>query len=218
VSIGDSGNDQIDNYNYSRENGTRPVIAYNPRSEKRSKQDQIERGYDANGYPFAPCGLPTRPNGFCESEQRVCFCCARQCEKMPHLLEQAQHCPHRFNKMGFSTHMSIKEHPRLILEYPRGSAKYQKVYGLRSGSERANSTAKADKHVLEHPRVMGFERSAILSQMAAIVVLLKRLIYFICNINQMFKQQALNTGQPEPDIFGPEIPDFIFSILCPQQE
>ena len=56
--------DIITNYEYIRGSGSIPIIDYNPRNEKLSKQDLISRGYDQNGYPFAPCGLLCRPNGF----------------------------------------------------------------------------------------------------------------------------------------------------------
>ena len=114
--------------------------------------------------------------------------------------------------------MSIRDYPRLILEFPRGSAKYQKLYNLRGASERANSTAKADRHILEKPRVMGLERAAILSQIAVIVILLKTFIFFIIKVTKSIDKKIEKSGGKVVRLFGPKLPDFIFSILFPQQE
>jgi len=218
LSLADSGNDSIENYQYCRRNKIRPVIAYNKRNEKLSQAAQRERGYDSHGCPFAPCGLPTRPNGFCEKEQRVSFVCSKQCEKITRPPSFHEQCPHRANAVGFATHMSIRDYPRLILEFPRGSAKYQKLYNLRGASERANSTAKADRHILEKPRVMGLERAAILSQIAVIVILLKTFIFFIIKVTKSIDKKIEKSGGKVVRLFGPKVPDFIFSILFPQQE
>jgi hypothetical protein len=66
--------DIIANYDYIRGSGSIPIIDYNPRNEKLSKQDLISRRYDQNSYPFAPCGLLCRPNGFEKKYQRLTFC------------------------------------------------------------------------------------------------------------------------------------------------
>ena len=74
VDIADSKYDIIANYDYIRATGSIPIIDYNPRNEKLSKHDIVARGYDQNGYPFAPCGLLCRPNGFDKKHQRLTFC------------------------------------------------------------------------------------------------------------------------------------------------
>jgi hypothetical protein len=79
VDIADAKYDAIDNYNYIRASGAIPIIDYNVRNEKLSKPDLIARGYDQNGWPFAPCGLLCRPNGFEQKYQRATFCCFKQC-------------------------------------------------------------------------------------------------------------------------------------------
>jgi len=45
-------------------------------------------------------------------------------------------CPHMHNRNGFSKHMSIKEHPRLINEIPRGSKRYNTIKKMRPASLR----------------------------------------------------------------------------------
>ena len=139
----------------------------------------IDRGYDQKGWPFAPCGLLARPNGFDKKHQRLTFCCFKQCLKLrPKALENLHNkyniamCPHIRNRTGFSKHMYVKEHPRLINEIPRGSKRYNTIKKFRSASERSNSTIKEDLKILEKPRVLNGPRANILAQIAAIALLL----------------------------------------------
>jgi hypothetical protein len=55
IDIADAKYDSLKNYDYIRATGSIPIIDYNPRNEKLSRQYLIERGYDQNGRPFAPC-------------------------------------------------------------------------------------------------------------------------------------------------------------------
>jgi len=82
--------------------------------------------------------------------------------------------------LGSTKHMKIKDHPRLLLEIPRGTSRYKKIKSLRPASERINSSAKdTDNGVLSHPKVRGDKRASILTQIAGIVILLKRIFGFI---------------------------------------
>ena len=74
VDIADAKYDITNNYEYIRGKGSIPIIDYNPRRENLSKQALIHRGYDQKGWPFAPCGLLARPNGFDKKHQRMTFC------------------------------------------------------------------------------------------------------------------------------------------------
>jgi hypothetical protein len=121
IDIADAKYDIIKNYNYIRGKGSIPIIDYNPRNENLSKQALIDRGYDQKGWPFAPCGLLTRPNGFDKKHRRLTFCCFKQCLKLrPKAMENlnVHHniamCPHIKNQTGFSKHMYVKELPRLV--------------------------------------------------------------------------------------------------------
>jgi hypothetical protein len=151
IDIADAKYDIIKNYNYIRGKGSIPIIDYNPRNENLSKQVLIDRGYDQKGWPFAPCGLLAKPNGFDKKHQRLTFCCFKQRLKLrPKDLKNLHNkyniamCPHIRNHTGFSKHMYIKEHPRLINEIPRGSKRYNTIKKFRSASERSNSTMKED--------------------------------------------------------------------------
>ena len=75
--------------------------------------------------------------------------------------------------------MYIKDHPRLVNEIPRGSQRYKNIKKLRSASERLNSSLKNDLKILEKPRILDNIRADILTQIAAIVLLLKRAFSFI---------------------------------------
>ncbi|MGA1870328.1 MAG: hypothetical protein ACMUJM_17450 [bacterium] len=114
------------------------------------------------------------------------FCCFKQCLTLTSkAIEDIQQrfditsCPHRSHQTGFVTHMYIKDHPRLVNEIPRGSQRYQNIKKLRSASERLNSSLKNDLKILEKPRILDNIRADILTQIAAIVLLLKRAFSFI---------------------------------------
>lgn len=221
IDIADAKYDIINNYNYIRKSGSIPIIDYNPRNEKLSKQNLVERGYDQNGWPFAPCGLLCRPNGFDKKHQRMTSCCFKQCLK---LRQKARHdlqsrfdissCPHIENKTGFAKHMYVKEHPRLVNEIPRGSKRYKEIKKIRSASERSNSTLKEDIKILDKPRVMNSSRANILAQMAAIVLLLKRAFAFIVRTtNLLRKLHKTNNPDIKKILKHPLIPKSMANII-----
>jgi hypothetical protein len=186
IDLADSKYDIIDNYDYIRKDGSIPIVDYNRRNERIKKDDLIKRGYDEKGWPFAPCGLLCRPNGFDNQRQCLTFCCFKQCLTLrPKAIEDIQQrydlasCPHRSNQTGFVKHMYIKDHPRLVNEIPRGSQRYKNIKKLRTASERLNSSLKNDLKILEKPRILDNIRADILTQIAVIVLLLKRAFSFI---------------------------------------
>jgi len=221
IDIADAKYDIIHNYEYIREKGSVPIIDYNRRNEDLSKTAMLSRGYDQNGWPFAPCGLLCRPNGFDRKHQRLTFCCFNQCMKLKetalkNLLERYDmtHCPHVHNRNGFSRHMYVKEHPRLVNEIPRGSKRYNVIKRLRSASERANSTIKEDIKILEKPRVIAGFRANILAQMAGITLLLKRAFAFIVKVTNRFIKY-IQTDDPliKEKLKPPFIPKSIRNII-----
>jgi len=221
IDILDAKYDIINNYQYIRGKGSIPIIDYNPRNENLSKQALLNRGYDQNGWPFAPCGLLTRPNGFDKKHQRLTFCCFKQCLKLrPKAMQNLQNhyniamCPHVRNQTGFSKHMYVKEHPRLVNEIPRGSKRYKTIKKNRSASERANSTIKEDQKILDKPRVMNISRANILAQIAAIVLLLKRAFNFIARITNLFRKlHRTNDPDIKEKLKPPSIPKSILSLI-----
>ena len=223
IDIADSKYDILKNYDYIRATGSIPIIDYNPRNEKLSKQDLIKRGYDQNGRPFAPCGLPCQPNGFDKKHQRLTYCCFHQCRKLrPKALDDLRNrfdilgCVHADNKTGFTKHMYVKEHPRLVNEIPRGSKRYKEIKRMRSASERANSTLKEDIKILDKPRVMNRKRDNILSQMAAIALLLVRGFSFVVKIT--CKLNLLQSGNMAIKDLLPHIPQSLLRLLQIQLE
>jgi hypothetical protein len=80
-------------------------------------------------------------------------------------------CPHRANRLGFSTHVSIAQHPRLILQIPRGSIRYQQLHAFRSAAERTDSTLKGDNTILRNPPVKSHRRAAVVSLIGVIITL-----------------------------------------------
>ena len=77
IDIADAKYDITKNYEYIRAKSSIPIIDYNRRRENLSRQALIDRGYDEKGWPFAPCGLLCRPNGFDKKYQRLTFCLSR---------------------------------------------------------------------------------------------------------------------------------------------
>jgi len=234
IDILDAKYDIIKNYNYIRGKGSIPIIDYNPRNENLSKQALIDRGYDQKGWPFAPCGLLARSNGFDKKHHRLTFCCFKQCLKLrPKAMENlnVHHniamCPHIKNQTGFSKHMYVKEHPRLINEIPRGSKRYKTIKKIRSASERANSTMKEDQKILDKPSlrpvgvrayapegVINISRANILAQMAAIVLLLKRAFSFIVKTTILFRKlNRTNDPHIKEKLKPPSIPKSILSLI-----
>ncbi len=123
-------------------------------------------------------------------------------------------CPHIHNRNGFAKHMSVKDHPRLVKEIPRGSKRYNTIKKMRSASERANSTIKEDIKILEKPRVIQGFRANILAQMAAIVLLLKRAFSFIVRLTSRFRKFR-ETYDPDikEKLKPPSIPKSIQNII-----
>jgi len=221
IDIADAKYDIINNYNYIRGTGSIPFIDYNRRNEDLSKHALLNRGYDQKGWPFAPCGLLTRPNGFDQKHQRLTFCCFKQCMKLRHkALQDLQaryniaQCPHIKNQTGYASHMYLKEHPRLVNEIPRGSKRYNTIKNMRSASERSNSTIKGDLKILEKPRVIDGPRANILAQMAGIVFLLKRAFSFIVRITNRFRK-LFKTNDPaiKEKLQPPFIPKSIRNVI-----
>ena len=216
IHLADAKYDELENYRYSRSQGAIPIIDYNPRSEKITAPALRERGYDRNGWPYAPCGILARPNGFDFTSQRANFTCRRQClvSKDVKVIEFSKMCPHWINNHGFSMHMPRAKFPRLITEVIRGTDRHRKLKVLRSASERTNSSAKDDFCILTKPKIRGISRAGVLSQMAAIVVLLKRVTAFIIKVTLAFRGILTDASSSfDPQIPGPKVPPFIRNII-----
>ena len=216
IDLADAKYDEHYNFSFSRYHGAIPIIDYNRRSENVTAAALKERGYDRNGWPYAPCGVLTRPNGFDFNCQRASFSCRRQCvdSRDPKIVEYAKSCSHWINSHGYTKHMSIHEFPRLITEVIRGTDRHRKLKNLRSASERTNATAKEDFAILSKPKIRGLEHAGILSQMAVIVVLLKRVACFIVKVTLALRKKLQNNKSP-PKFFvpGPFVPKFILNLV-----
>ena len=114
LDIGDTGFDHIPNYNWSRSESSIPIFDYNPRNEDLSQETLFARGYDHNGWPFAPCGLVCRPNGYNKEHKRLSFTCGKQCLKSSVSPKPVADCVLLANSSGYATHKSIAENPRHI--------------------------------------------------------------------------------------------------------
>ncbi len=123
-------------------------------------------------------------------------------------------CTHIGNQTGFSKHMYVKEHPRLVNQIPRGSKRYNAIKILRSASERANSTIKKDLKTIEKPRILNSSRANILAQISAIVLLLKRAFNFIIKTTILFRK-LYRTNDPhiKEKLKPPPIPKSIMNLI-----
>jgi len=215
IDLADAKYDELHNYQYARNLGSIPLIDYNVRNEDVTLEALKVRGYDRNGWPFAPCGVLCRPNGFDPNCQRATFTCQRQCvfSNESRLKEYSQSCPFFINYHGFIKHMSIKQHPRLITEIIRGTPRYQKLRSLRPASERLNSTAKDDLETLHKPRVRGLKRAAILGQLTLMTILLKRVAQFIIKVTLAVRKERIKNPYGFVIIQGPKVPKFILNLV-----
>ncbi len=124
-----------------------------------------------------------RPNGYDKEKKRVSFVCRKECLTCPLAVpDSIKDCKYLENECGYSTHMSIKAHPRLISEIPRCSDRWKKIRNFRSASERSNGTCKSDLDILESPRIYGLTMASIEATMTCITTLLKRVMSFIIGI------------------------------------
>ena len=197
IDIGDAGFDYINNYEYSRKNSSLPIFAYNSRNEDLTQNALYFRGYDHNGYPYAPCKATCKPNGYDEKNKRSSFICAKQCQSCPQAVpEPIPDCKYLNNSNGFSIHMPTSKNQRLFTEIPRGSKRWKKIYNIRTSSERTNSTAKTDLDVIDKPIVFGTKRAAILAVLACIATLIKRVLHFIINITLTLRK-AIKSFDPK---------------------
>lgn len=216
IDLADAKYDELNNYSFSRSHNAIPIIDYNPRSENLSVPALKERGYDQNGWPYAPCGILSRPNGFDFNYQRATFSCRRQClsSKDPSILEYVHDCPYWINYHGFTKHVSVKQFPRLITEVIRGTDRFKILKKLRSASERTNSTAKDDFTILSKPKIRGIKSAGVLAQLAVISVLLKRIARFIVKVTLSLRQIQNDKSQLS-QIFlpGPEVPRFMLNLI-----
>jgi hypothetical protein len=177
VQLGDAAYDVTANYQWLGERGGIAVFAYNPRNEHLDPTSLVNRGYDAYGTPYAPCGRLCRSNGYDYQAQSRQYVCGRQCPP-----EEQQHCPHRFGVLGYSHRMTFPDHPRLLGPMQRGTPAWQRLYAARSASERTNSD---DQEVIAnaHPlRMRGLQAFRFAGAIRTLAQLLRRALNFVLDV------------------------------------
>ncbi len=70
--------------------------------------------------------------------------------------------------------MSVKDFPMLIIEILRGTDRYHKF--------KAFSSAKQDLYALKKPQIRRLKNAGVLTQMAVMTLLLKRISLFIVTV------------------------------------
>jgi len=175
--LGDSGNDVTANYEWLHDQGASAVFAYKRRNEHLDETSLLNRGYDPNGTPYAPCGRLCHSNGYDYEAQSRQYVCGLQCPP-----EEQRRCPHRFGVRGYSHRMSFKDHPRLIGPIQRGSKAWHELYQARSSSERTNSY---DQEVIAkaHPlRMRGLKAFCFAGAIRTLAQLLRRALNFVLDV------------------------------------
>jgi hypothetical protein len=177
VHLGDSANDDTANYEWLHEQGAIAVFDYNRRNEHVDATSLLNRGYDQNGTPYAPCGRLCRSNGYDYQADSRQYVCGVTCPP-----EERQHCPHRYGVLGYCHRMSFKDHPRLIGPIQRGSPEWYDLYQARSASERTNSY---DQEVVgkAHPiRMRGLKAFRFAGAIRTLAQLLRRALNFVLDV------------------------------------
>jgi hypothetical protein len=215
IDLGDGHHDDEPNYKWCRENGSEPGFDYNARNENLNEEALLKRGYDKNGTPFAPCGRLTKWNCYDPKAKRSCFSCEKECLRECPADPSPKDCPHRKNEHGFSTKMSVKAFPRLILRWHRASSIYKKIKSYRTSSERSNSTCKEnDLDILERPRVRGIKRVAVLSYFSDIASFLKRVFGLIIRVTvNLRKYRWTRKKKYWERLFGPKVPLYLLYAI-----
>ena len=175
--LGDSGNDVTANYEWLHDQGAIAVFAYNRRNEHVDETSLLNRGYNQNGTPYAPCGRLCHSNGYDYEAQSRQYVCGLPCPP-----EEQQRCPHRVGVLGYSHRMSFKDHPRLVGPIQRGSKAWHDLYGARSASERTNSY---DQEVVgkAHPlRMRGLKALRFAGAIRTLAQLLRRALNFVLDV------------------------------------
>jgi hypothetical protein len=175
--LGDSGNDVTANYEWLHDHGAIAVFAYNRRNEHLDETSLLNRGYDPNGTPYAPCGRLCHSNGYDYEAQSRQYVCGLQCPA-----EEQKRCPHRYGVRGYCHRMSFKDHPRLIGPIQRGSKAWHGLYKARSSSERTNSY---DQEVVgnAHPlRMRGLKAFRFAGAIRTLAQLLRRALNFVLDV------------------------------------
>jgi hypothetical protein len=81
-----------------------------------------------------------------------------------------------------------------------------------------NSIAKADFCILAKPEIRGLRNAAVLAQIGALVVLLKRIARSIVKVILAFRKKTQNNKSPPRRSYntGPKVPTFLLNL--PQRE
>lgn len=214
--IGDCGFDIKKVFNHIRSTSSIPIIDYNRRGEKTDTKSLQKRGYDDKGTPFAPCGVLCKANGYDKEKKRVSFVCRKECLTSPLAIpNRIEACKYLGTECGYSTHMSIKAHPRLVSEIPRCSDRWRKIRNLRSASERSNGTCKSsDLDILESPRLYGLGMASIEASMACITTLLKRVMRFVIGVTlNLIKYLKTWDKSYKRKLAAPIVLAFILSLI-----
>ena len=176
-----------------RSHGAVPIMDYNPGREDLSPEKLLKRGYDKKGWPYITCPGGTRwaipPVRYEQESKSILHACLKLCPQK----EQESSCPLREAELGQCLEMSIEEHPRLVIEVPRGTEQFQLLRNLRVASERFNSQAKDDGR-LESPRLMGEHAFGVRANWSAMKVLLEKTLGFILEMTALLPQLLGQNG------------------------
>ncbi len=115
----------------------------------------------------------------------------------------------------FSTKMSVKAYPRLILTWHRASPIYKKIKSYRTSSERSNSNCKEnDLDILERPRVRGIKRACVLSYLSDIASFFKRVFGLIIRVTVHLRRcRGTRKKNYWERLFGLKVPLYLLYVI-----
>lgn len=156
AAVYDAGHDGLGNYEFLLAKGINPVIALNPRRGQQPRPSGTAENVNDQGIPICPAGLAMRRHSLTPNH-RIIFNCPvkRPTHKSGKMVWKTHRdeCPQTvlcqpLTLMGPTVYVRSDSDPRHYPAIARDSQEYNKLYALRGGCERSNSTKKVT-HKLE---------------------------------------------------------------------
>ena len=148
--IGDAGHDGMPVYRFCRDWSLLSVIPLS-RPAPASHPSRGEVKFSERAVPLCQAGVEMASFGTSGKDRHPLFICPLRANKIARCPlapagEDGWHCTGQ--KYGPTVKVVPKKDPRLFPQIPRNSARFQKLYRQRSGTERSNFIKKYGQHVL----------------------------------------------------------------------
>lgn len=150
VFIGDAGHDGMPVYRFCQDWSLSTVIPLS-RAAPASHPSRGEVKFSERGVPLCAANVEMASFGTSGKDRHPLFICPLRANKLARCPQAPSgqedwHCTGQ--KYGPTVKVAPPDDPRLFPQIPRNSARYQKLYRQRSGTERSNNIKKHGQHVL----------------------------------------------------------------------